>query len=165
MMTEQLSYKIDGMPPHARAWVYKASRPLNDSELEFCTKNLQAFIGEWSSHGASMKAGYTIMADRFLVLMADEDQAKASGCSIDSSVHFIQALGRELNIDFFDRMHVVINVADEFKEVNFNEIPNLLSQGLVTAETQVFDTLVANKADFDSRFQAPMKDTWLSRYL
>lgn len=165
MMIEQLTYKTEPMPARSRVWVYKASRPLNESEMELCLKHLQNFIGEWTSHGASMAAGFTIKEDRFLVLMADEDQARASGCSIDSSVHFIKALGKELNIDFFDRMHVVMNVADELKEVHFNEIPNFLSQGLVTAETQVFDTLVTNKADFDSRFQAPLKDTWLSRYL
>lgn len=165
MMIEQLTYKTEPMPDRARVWVYKASRPLNESEMEFCIKHLETFIGEWTSHGASMAAGFTIIEDRFLVLMADEDQAKASGCSIDSSVHFLQALGKELNIDFFDHMHVVLRVGDEVKEVHFNHIPTLLAQGTITAETLVYDTLVANKADFDSRFEAPLRETWLSRYL
>jgi hypothetical protein len=42
------------------------------------------------------------------VLCANEDFVSASGCSIDSSVHFVKSLGNELHVDFFNRMNVLI---------------------------------------------------------
>jgi hypothetical protein len=38
----------------------------------------------------------------------NEDIESASGCSIDSSVRFVKSLGAELNIDFFNRLNVLV---------------------------------------------------------
>ena len=40
--------------------------------------------------------------DKKIVLIADEEKATASGCSIDSSVKCIKSIGSQLNIDFFN---------------------------------------------------------------
>jgi signal transduction histidine kinase len=41
------------------------------------------------------------------VLIADENEVSVSGCSIDSSVKFIQHLQSEYQLNFFDRFYSV----------------------------------------------------------
>jgi hypothetical protein len=38
----------------------------------------------------------------------DQSEASASGCSVDSSVRLVKELGKELEVDFFNRMQVVV---------------------------------------------------------
>ena len=47
---------------------------------------------------------------------------KASGCSIDSSVRFIKELGKELQVDFFNRLSVLIEKEGELKRIHFNQL-------------------------------------------
>ena len=45
----------------------------------------------------------TLINNSILILAVDEARKAASGCSIDSSVHMIKHLEKELKIDFFNR--------------------------------------------------------------
>lgn len=95
-------------PDSSRVWLYLANRKLDSTELFFAKEQLKRFLGTWKAHGKSLNCDGTILFSQYLVLCANEDFVSASGCSIDSSVHFVKSLGNELHVDFFNRMNVLI---------------------------------------------------------
>ena len=54
------------------------------------------FIEAWTAHGKDLQAGYKIVYKRFIVIALNQNLNNATGCSIDASVHFIQAIRKRL---------------------------------------------------------------------
>src|SRR3954470_21026295 len=92
------------LPAHSRIWIYQTNRQLTDEETNSISEKTKKFLESWTAHDNALKAGFEIRYNRFLILMIDEKVAGASGCSIDKSVHFIQSLEKDYQVDFFDRM-------------------------------------------------------------
>src|SRR5690606_37545073 len=98
MSTEAIALpkQLKHMPDHARLWVYKAPRDLGQAEQKLVREKGQAFTGSWAAHGQPLDACVDVLAGRFVVVAVDEEQAMASGCSIDRSVAFIKELEHDL---------------------------------------------------------------------
>ncbi len=153
------------MPAHARVWVYKSARPFTGAEQQLIHKEGSAFTSTWAAHGAPLDAVVEVLHGHFVVVAVDEEQARASGCSIDKSVHFIQRLEHLLGRPLTDRMVVVFEADGEVRTCRVNEIDDLLDEGVLHAETIVFDDLVGNKSDLDRRFRIPLRESWMERFL
>src|ERR1700744_963219 len=91
---------------NSRVWVYQANRKLNDDEVNDITKRLDDFTTMWTAHNHQLKAKGEIRYNRFIILIVDETQAGASGCSIDKSVRFIQDLEQQFGIHLLDRFNL-----------------------------------------------------------
>ena len=144
----QLTYNniADGFDPNSRVWVYNSNRPLTDDEIRYAQAEIDYFVKEWAAHGNELKATGAILYDRFLVLVVDETHEGASGCSIDSSVKFIKELGAKLNIDFFNRLNLVIEENNELMYCHISELaehPNSF----------VFNPMVTNLGEFRSSWR------------
>lgn len=157
--------QLADLPAHARVWVYKSARPLGQAEQKFVREQGAAFCASWAAHGASLDAAVDVLRDRFVVIGIDEEQARATGCSIDKSVGFIKDLEYQLNLMLTDRMVLVFEQDGEPRSCRLEEVPELLTDGTLTGDTIVFDDLVTTKADLDLRFRVPLRESWLSRYL
>ena len=104
---------------------------MNDLESEYLENQASSFVHEWAAHGVGLKAESLVYKNRFLILAVDESQANASGCSIDSSVKFVKAMGSELSIDFFNRMNLVVsNSKDELESVHVSDLKNFLNDSV-----------------------------------
>ena len=112
------------LSPDSRVWVYKSSRRLTTEEQQFIQQELDTFISRWAAHGNQLFGKGAVREDWFVVLAVDEAKGAASGCSIDTSVQFMKALGEELNVNFFDRMKVLIKEGDHKSEIHFSELGN-----------------------------------------
>src|SRR5690349_21184699 len=119
MFTSQIS-------PGSRVWVYQADRPLTPEEIELISKETKLFLDSWTSHQSPLPASFDIKYDLFLVLMADEEDVKAGGCSIDKSVHFIQDLGKKINVNFMNRMLFAYRNENELKLASRKEFEDLV---------------------------------------
>jgi len=153
----------ESLPPETRVWIYQSNRPLTEEEVKLVKPNIQNFATKWISHSRDLRAFADILHNQFIVLMVDESQAGASGCSIDSSVHYLQSLQRELGIDLFDRMNFAWKSNDTVKTANRDEFARLYQAGEVTDETLVFDNLVNTKASFEAKWIKPLKESWHTR--
>src|ERR1700748_2929644 len=91
---------------NSRVWVYQADRKLSDKETQQVQILLDNFTTGWTAHNNQLKAKGEVRYNRFLILMVDESQAGASGCSIDKSVHFMQHIEQQLGIKLFDRFNL-----------------------------------------------------------
>ncbi|MGN6639512.1 MAG: ABC transporter ATPase, partial [Mucilaginibacter sp.] len=90
---------------HSRVWIYQSNRELTDNETSRLLDLLNKFAAEWTAHNHQLKAKAEIRYNRFIVLIVDESQAGASGCSIDKSVNFLKGLEQEFGISLFDRFN------------------------------------------------------------
>ncbi len=106
----------------SKVWLYLAERRLSDEEVRFTLENLSSFNATWSAHSKKLNSNATVLFNHIIVLAVDETFEVASGCSIDSSVHAIKKIGAALNIDFFNRMNVLVQNESDFKLFPFTQI-------------------------------------------
>jgi hypothetical protein len=95
------------LPDESRIWLYLADRPLEKNEEEWLNAELELFLNSWAAHNNKLRCDGIILFSQYIVLVVDEVFVKASGCSIDSSTHFMKKAGAALNIDFFNRLYVL----------------------------------------------------------
>src|SRR5690606_19854997 len=94
------------LPEESRIWIYQSNRSFTEEEIEQLHSKLDVFIENWTAHGSDLQAGYLINYKRFIIIGLNQNISKASGCSIDASVHFIQQLEKEYQVDLMDKMNV-----------------------------------------------------------
>jgi len=162
-MLDQLT-SIDALPATTRVWIYQSSRPFTEAETEQVREHIQRFVSQWVSHNRALRAAAEVLHHRFVLLMVDESQADASGCSIDASVHFLKGLQAEFGVDLFDRMRFSYEDANgQVHTLNRDDFAKAYAAGTIRDETIVFDTLVDQKGAFDEQFRKPLKDSWHAR--
>lgn len=150
--------------PDSRLWVYVAERRLSDDETAWATQQLAAFARQWTAHSQALLATAEIIDNQVVVLMVDETRAGASGCSIDKSVHFLEQIGQQLGVDFFDRM--TFGWVDESGQTRFakrNEFSDLVKNATITPNTLVLNTLIQYKKDFEQKWLLPFGESWHKR--
>jgi hypothetical protein len=156
---------ISNMPSEARVWVYQSNTVLTDAEVNAIKNEGAHFISDWAAHGASLKASFDILFNRFIVIAVDEQQAMASGCSIDKSVKFVKDLEQKFNLNLFDRMQVAYKEGNDIKVCSFSDFEKLAAQETVNESTIVFNNMVTSKKAFDSEWEVPLKQSWQNRVL
>ncbi|MEO8591378.1 MAG: ABC transporter ATPase [Flavobacteriales bacterium] len=156
---------INEMPAHARVWVYKTPRDLSQAEQKLVREQGSVFTSTWAAHGAALDACVDVLFGRFVVVAVDEAQAMASGCSIDKSVGFVKQLEYDLNLMLTDRMIVVYERNAGIESCRLQELPELLKDGVITADTVVFDDLVSTVGELNERFRVPLRSSWMQRFL
>lgn len=155
---------FEELPPHARIWIYQASRPLTEAEQAEIKPLLEQFATDWSSHGTNLQASAELLHGRFLVLANNENAAAASGCSIDKSVNFVRSLEQRFNISFFDRTQLAFLKEGQVELVNMGELKGKVASGDIAKDTLYFDTLITNYGDLQHGWPRPAQQSWLSRY-
>jgi hypothetical protein len=152
------------LPPHSRIWIYQASRPLTDAEVEALQPILTRFVEEWTTHGQRLQASAQVFHHQFLVIGNDEDVNSPSGCSIDASVRFVKQLEQELNVSFFDRTQLAFLQEGKVIVVALKAIKEEVSAGALTPDTLYFDNTVSTAGQLQQAWPRQAKETWLSRY-
>lgn len=155
---------FDQITPNARLWVYQANRALTTDEIATVETALQPALTTWAAHGQPLLAAVKVVDGRFLLLAVDEGAGLPSGCSIDSSVHSVQAAGQSLNIDFMDRSVTYLDADNRVQSLPLGSLKAAFADGILTPETTVFNTLVKTKAEYLAAWHVPAAQTWLKRY-
>lgn len=151
--------KFEELPGRARLWVHVADRGLTAEEQEALAAHLAAFLSEWSAHGAALAAAGRMLYDRVLVVGLDEEQAGATGCSIDKLVSFLRAHGASNRIDWFDRHQVLWRQPGEnaWNATRTPEFWALRKAEVVHAGSEVVDPLAACLEDAGAAGQMLVK--------
>jgi len=153
------------LPPHSRIWIYQSNRELTTEEIRLIGEATREFLDNWTAHNQALNAGFEIRYNRFLILMADEKSAGASGCSIDKSVHFIKSLETKFNIDFLDRMRFAFKTNGGVEAVQKNEFEQLYKKGILNSDSVVFNNLIETKEELTGKWEIPVKNSWHQSYL
>ncbi|MFC4269821.1 ABC transporter ATPase [Polaribacter marinivivus] len=153
------------LPNNSRVWIYQSNREFTEKEIAFISTKAEEFINSWTRHGDDLKGSFTIKYNQFLVLAVDESFNNVSGCSIDASVHFIQALEKELQLNLMDKLNVTFKNGNHINLVRLSDFQKFAKEHKITQETIVFNNMVATKEDFENSWEVPAKDSWHKRFL
>lgn len=153
------------LPEESRVWIYQANRSFTDNELEEIKEKLNVFLDNWTAHGSDLQAGYKIEYKRFIVIGLNQNLNTATGCSIDASVRFIQALEQDYNVDLMDKMNVSYKQGDFIAYKSLLDFKKMAKDRAVSKNTIVFNNLVTNIAEFNENWEVPASESWHSRFL
>ena len=129
------------LPENARFWCFVADRPWTSDEEVQLRRGLDALCEAWAAHGAPVDAGYQLVEHRVLALAADEARTAASGCSIDSRMAALRALGDQLGIDWLGRMHVYADRGQGWERLKLSEARQL-------AQGRFLDSVATTKGEW-----------------
>lgn len=149
--------------PESRVWIYTTHRPLTEAEVLKAQQALDVFARQWTAHNQALKAKAEVFQNQFVILIVDETRAGASGCSIDKSVHFLEGLGQEIGVDFFERMRFAWVENGEMFFANRAEFSSKVADGQISEETLVVNILAQTKRDLEEKWLAPFGKSWHRR--
>lgn len=154
---------VETMPDSARLWVYQADRQFTDEELNLVHQLTSQFVDGWAAHGTGLTATYLIAHNQFIILMVDESQEMASGCSIDSSVSLIRELESRLGLSLLDRSKIAV-LQDELEMYPLNGIKSAVQSGKINPDATVFNNAVSTYGDWKSNWKQQAKSSWMGRF-
>jgi hypothetical protein len=153
-------------PDESRVWIYQADTPFDDSQIPFVNEDIETFCTQWTSHNHELRAIGGVMHDLFVVLVVDETNSSASGCSIDKSVAFVKSLEQKYGRRLLERNNVAW--LDEDEQLHVTPLAGLkgaLEEGKLKMNYRVFDNLVSNRKDYISRWTVPLGESWMKRFV
>ena len=151
---------LDQLSPQSRIWIFQSTRKLSEFEQDFIRQKMDEFIPQWAAHGDSLFGGYDVREFHFLIVAVDESKAMASGCSVDTLMHKVQEIGKELEIDFMNRLMIAYEADGEIQLAPMEEFKALIRSGTVDGNTTVFNNLVPTKAEFDQAWKTTVANSW-----
>ncbi|SHI87119.1 hypothetical protein [Algibacter luteus] len=157
--------EFNTLPEESRVWIYQANRSFSESELEEIKAKLNIFIENWTAHGSDLQAGYLIKYKRFIVIGLNQNLNNATGCSIDASVHFIQQLEKDYNVDLMDKMNVSYKQGEFIAHKSLTDFRKMAKDKAVSKNTIVFNNLVNTVAEFNENWEVPASESWHARFL
>ncbi|APY07242.1 ABC transporter ATPase [Winogradskyella sp. J14-2] len=156
---------FDTLPDESRVWIYQANRSFSEEEIKALTSKLKTFIEAWTAHGKDLQAGFKIVYKRFIVIALNQNLNMATGCSIDASVHFIQQLEKDYNVDLMDKMNVSFKQGEFIAYKPLMDFKKMAKNNSVSKNTIVFNNLVTNIAEFKDNWEVPASESWHSRFI
>lgn len=153
------------LPEHSRIWIYQSNRSFTDNEIQEIEADLSNFLKEWTAHGSHLHAGFEVKYKRFIVIGLDQTNASASGCSIDASVHFVQSLEKKYGVELLDRMNVSFKQGEFIAYKPLKDFKKMAKDKAVSANTIVFNNLVATKQEYLENWEVPAGESWHSRFV
>ena len=155
---------FDTLPLESRIWIYQSNRKFSDDEITEIETAVKDFIANWSAHGTSLEASYLIKYNRFIIFAINQDVQAATGCSIDSSVQFIQNLEAKYGVDLLDKMNVTFKNGEFIAHKTLLEFKKMAKDKAVTGSTIVFNNLVNTIQEFNDAWEIAAEESWHSRF-
>jgi len=155
---------FENLPLESKVWIYQSNRKFSDAEFAEIESDVQSFLNNWSAHGTSLESSYQLKYNRFIILAVNQEVQSATGCSIDSSVQFIQGLEKKYNVDLLDKMNVTFKLGDHVAHKSLIDFKKMAKDKAVTENTIVFNNLVNSIEEWNDNWEVPAGDSWHSRF-
>lgn len=155
---------FENLPDESRIWIYQSNRKFSDDEMAVIESDVKAFVESWAAHGTGLEASYQLRYNRFIILAVNQEVQSATGCSIDSSVQFIQELEKKYNVDLLDKMNVTFKLGEHIAHKPLVEFKKMAKEKAVSANTIVFNNLVNTVGEWHEYWEVPAHESWHSRF-
>jgi len=158
--------KLEEMPDTARVWIFASPHPFDHDDKKHIQERMDRFVSGWSSHGAPVAAASGMVDDQFILVAADE-AASPSGCSIDKLFKEVTEIEKERRTSLLDSSRVYFRAADgAVQAVDRTAFRELALRGDVRPDTIVFDNGVERLGEVrQGAWQKPASDSWHGQYL
>ena len=164
LKTNKMYTPFETMPDESKIWVYQSNRKLSDTEIVEIEGDLKVFIEDWSAHGTSLEASFLTKYNRFIILAVNQEVQQPTGCSIDSSVVFIQQLESKYGIDLLDKMNVTYKQGEFLTHKSLLDFKRMAKEKAVSENTIVFNNLVNTIEEWKENWEVPASESWHSRF-
>lgn len=149
------------LPDSARVWVYGADRELGEGGEKQLLSTVDSFLDDWKAHGTPLAAARDWREGRFLTVAVDQEQAGASGCSIDGLFRNLKTLEGRLGAQLVPSGLVYFRGQDgHVRAVTRDEFSAAAERGEVDEDTEVFDPTVVSLLEWKARFKSRAADSW-----
>jgi hypothetical protein len=155
---------FDVISEESRIWIYQSNRTLSPTEISEIESKIKDFLISWTAHGIDLQASFIIKYSRFIVVTLNESFNIATGCSIDSSVRFIQELEIEYDISLLDKMNVSYRHGEFIAYKPLIEFKKMIKNRSISKKTIVFNNLINSKSEFLNNWEVPMEESWHNRF-
>lgn len=162
---EQFISRLSDYNNNSRVWIYQADKLLSEDEIQKLDKKLGTFVKYWAHHGMQLKANYGILYNLFVVFVVDESHAEVGGCGIDSSVHLVQKISKEMNLEFFDRLAIAFFDENEKVECYLkNKFSKFVDSDKFNNEMLVFNNQVKTLQMLNKNWIISFKNSWHNNF-
>jgi hypothetical protein len=159
-----MNVDFDRLPPDSRLWVFAAERRLTSGEEQRLLAAVDEFLEGWKAHGRPLSCARDLCHGQFLFVAVDESATGASGCSIDSMVHTLTALERELGVELVNHGPVLYRADGGIRRESRQAFAARAARGEVTPDTIVFDNTLTRVGDVRAgRWEVPARESWHAR--
>ena len=155
---------FETLPDESRIWIYQSNRKFTDEEVAEIEASLKEFVENWAAHGNGLEASYQMRYNRFIIIAINQGIQAATGCSIDASVHYIQALEQKYNVDLLDKMNVTFKLGEHIAYKPLIDFRKMAKEKAVSANTVVFNNLVNTVGEWKDYWEVPAAESWHSRF-
>ncbi|WP_312922655.1 ABC transporter ATPase [Empedobacter brevis] len=148
----------------SRIWIFQANRKFSVEEKQAIIAKLNNFIADWNAHGAELLADFDLPYDQFIVVGVDENQATASGCSIDKLTKIVREIDADYAFDLLNRMLVAY---ENEQEVFIEKLPTFkqkVKEGEIK-NVKVFNNGISSLNDFKQNWLLPIEESWAKTLL
>jgi hypothetical protein len=153
------------LPDHSRIWIYQADRLLTAAEVDRALEEGKNFVSGWNAHGNALTADFLVLYNMFIVLVVDEQQALASGCSIDKSTRFILDMQQWLDVSLTNRLNIALWKEHAPELMPLGELQRKLSTGEIGPDRLFFDSTVSTLGQLRQSWIKPLSSSWLNKFL
>ncbi|MHA4894520.1 ABC transporter ATPase [Pedobacter sp. PWIIR3] len=146
--------------PQSKIWIYQSNRAFTEVETIAIQQKITAFTEQWKAHGHQLKAKAEVLHSYFIVFTVDETASGATGCSIDASVRVVKEIEEQYQVDLFNRFNMAYLVDDKVVVTNKEDFETLINIKAVGPKTIVFNNMVQNLQEFETKWQVPFEQSW-----
>ena len=155
---------FDVISEESRIWIYQSNRSLSPAEIIEIEAKIKDFLISWTAHGSDLQASFLIKYNRFIVISLNESFNIATGCSIDSSVRFIQELEKLYDVSLLDKMNVSYRHGEFIAYKPLIEFKKMIKNRSISKKTIVFNNLINSKSEFLNNWEVPIEESWHNRF-
>ena len=155
---------FDVISEESRIWIYQSNRTLSITEINEIESKIKDFLISWTAHGSDLQASFIIKYSRFIVISLNESFNLATGCSIDSSVRFIQELEAEYDVSLLDKINVSYRHGEFIAYKPLIEFKKMIKNRSISKKTIVFNNLINSKSEFLNNWEVPIEESWHNRF-
>jgi len=155
---------FDTLNDTSRVWIYQSNKAFSSEEVKELEPLLENFTGQWQSHGAPVNASFKVLLNQFIILAVDDLGPGVGGCSIDSSVHFMQELEKKLNISLLNKSDMAFLANDVIKILPFNKVKEAITNKLLSKDDYYFNNTVTQLNQFKKDWKQKLENSWVAKY-
>ena len=148
---------FDELPDHSRVWIYTSDRPFTMDEEILLQRSLENFIDTWSAHGKDLAASAKIEFSQIIIIALDEQQAMATGCSIDKQFQLIQAFEKQLGLNLLNRMIIPFLTKEGIELRQMSDVDSNMSKEII------LDNTIQRLSEFRTQWEKKAEESWMQR--
>jgi len=142
-----------------RLWIFQFTQPV--AVADQLLARIEDALKDWAAHKVPVASRVTLPYGAFLIIEALSD---TSGCSIDWLRHTVEQVCHEAGVQLAPPTQIAYKAEDDIHVIAMNDLPDALAQGLVTADTIIFDNTVAHAGSLVG-WEKPLGHSWLAQRL